>query len=409
MEWVIEGEDVLVQVHAVFNKQQGTLFVTNKRVAYSQTSAQSPSISLPVSFLKGGPKRNVGGDRCLLRFGLKQKVKDQSDFTFEFTQASKDTDRDSVLELVNELIKSSEKKAQEVPKEKTVVVDPMEKRKMKETRGQKAVREAGEGLSGGDVRARATALAGDPALRSLYNELVKTGVISEEEFWHNRQSDLDKYKAATSSTVTGNPSNHCFVVSLLCSFFAHTVVSFAVQIIADVKPALVRPGEVHYRLTAATIRQIFAENPAVKRAYDDNVPHKKTEEEFWKAYLQSKYVESASNKPKHSVVGDIFAKAEADLEKEEKESIKANTQISFDLDMRNGEGEYDVNYEDAEEPAQLQSVGLSANVESVIDKFNSHSASVLAKTSVKRYGEYDLEGNVKKKQNKRKALNVCLL
>lgn len=222
MEWIIDGEDVLLQCHATFNKQGGncfsghtqnsqvfkggTFFVTNKRVAFSQNSARSPSISLPVAFLKGNPRRNKGGEQCLLKFVLKQAVKELTDFTFNFTAPSKVTDRDSVLEVVTQLLNSVEKSELKAKEEKEQpAVDPLAKRK-KETRTQKAVREAEQGLSGGDVRRKATALAGDPALRALYDELVKPGVISEEEFWHNRQSDLDKYKAATSSLVTGNPS-----------------------------------------------------------------------------------------------------------------------------------------------------------------------------------------------------------
>lgn len=159
------------------------------------------------------------------------------------------------------------------------------------------------------------------------------------------------------------------------------------QLLSEVKPSLVKPGEVHYRLTADMIRQIFAENVVARRAYDDNVPHKKSEEEFWKEYLQSKYVEAVGNKVKHTVVGDIFAKAEAEMDEEKKDDVRQK-RIEIDVDIRPGEGEEGEKFVDAEEPAKLQPVGLSANANSVIDKFNAHSALVVSNaTSTTRLEE----------------------
>jgi hypothetical protein len=52
MDWIVDGEDVLLQVRASYSKRPGTLFVTSKRVAWYQSSASSPQISLPLTLLK---------------------------------------------------------------------------------------------------------------------------------------------------------------------------------------------------------------------------------------------------------------------------------------------------------------------------------------------------------------------
>lgn len=74
MDWVVEGEDVLFQCRASYKGRAGTLFATNKRVAWYaslfrslslslsflltpkeryQTSVSIPQISLPLELLRG--------------------------------------------------------------------------------------------------------------------------------------------------------------------------------------------------------------------------------------------------------------------------------------------------------------------------------------------------------------------
>lgn len=44
-----------------------------------------------------------------------------------------------------------------------------------------------------------------------------------------------------------------------------------------------------YRLTPQIIHQIFVEYPAVRDVYEEHVPHKLSEREFWERYFQSSY------------------------------------------------------------------------------------------------------------------------
>ncbi len=46
--------------------------------------------------------------------------------------------------------------------------------------------------------------------------------------------------------------------------------------------ALQGSGEIKYRLTPEIIRQIFVEYPGVKKVYDEHVPTKISEKDFWK-------------------------------------------------------------------------------------------------------------------------------
>jgi len=43
------------------------------------------------------------------------------------------------------------------------------------------------------------------------------------------------------------------------------------------------------KVTPDVVYQVFSEFPAVKRAYEENVPEKLTEKEFWTAFYKSRY------------------------------------------------------------------------------------------------------------------------
>jgi transcription initiation factor TFIIH subunit 1 len=371
-EWTIDGEDILLQCAAVYNKMQGTIFVTNKRMAWYQSTAHAPQLSVPLSFLKGAPKRNKSEELFLLKFVPQEEVKGQSEFTFVFGSAA---ERDGLLEVVSQLLQNgtgSSSAAEHHPAPAPAAVKPGRF----EGKAAKTIREAG--VASAEARRRATALAGDVELRQVYKELVESKILGEEEFWEMRKGELDRQN--TKSKERGLPS----------------------ELVSDVRPSLVRPGEVHYRLTADAIRQIFSETPAVRRAYEDNVPHLRSEQDFWKEYLQSRYV--AGSRTQQVTVGDIFAEAEAHLEEEEQQERKQvdvlASRMELDFDLREGEGEIEgLGPEDANEPVSLgQEAALTAQIAA---KFNAHGAKVLEQTAAWQPESAEITDLVRKEKEDR--------
>jgi hypothetical protein len=294
----------------------------------------------------------------LLKFVVSAPVKDQADFTFVFENAA---DRDGVQDVVGKLVViaplavvSSASSAASSSAALAPPVAPV--RRQYESAPVRAVREASH--AGGEARRRAAALAGDMDVKTLYEELVKTGVVAEEEFWALRDAEMDKQRADVLAQNPGPPA----------------------MLVGEVRLTLVKPGELHYRLTAAMIRQIFAENVAVRRAYEDNVPHKRSEEEFWREYLQSRYVEAAGPRViKSTTAGDIFAVAEADMEAERRQQARQlPAPVAMSLDLRDAEGE-NVQALDADclEPSSVAAVGVAATAEALVTRFNRHSQLVL--------------------------------
>ena len=352
MEWRVDNEDILLQVRASYNKRAGTLFVTSKRVAWYQSTARAPQLSLPLSVLKGAPRRNKTGEAHLLKFVLTAPIKSQADFNFVFEAAA---DRDGVQEVVAKLVVMAP--IAQAPAAAAAAA-PEPQPKQYESAASRHVREAE--AAGGEARRRAAALAGDAELRTVHAELVGGGLVGEEEFWALRAAELEQQRAGVAAQQEAGPPS---------------------ALVGDVRPVLVRPGELHYRLTAPMIRQIFAERPAVRRAYQDNVPHRRSEEEFWREYLQSRYVEAAGPRgaraASSATAGDIFALAESELEAERARQPAVRALLSTSVDVRTGEGEAEAADLDCEEPTTVAAGQTQAAAEALVARLNRHGMLVL--------------------------------
>jgi transcription initiation factor TFIIH subunit 1 len=60
-------------------------------------------------------------------------------------------------------------------------------------------------------------------------------------------------------------------------------------LLSDIKPSSSEGTDLKYTLNAEIIHSIFIQYPAVHRAYQDNVPDKISEKEFWTKYFSSQY------------------------------------------------------------------------------------------------------------------------
>jgi transcription initiation factor TFIIH subunit 1 len=120
-----------------------------------------------------------------------------------------------------------------------------------------------------EVAARKALLASNKELQALYNEMVVAGVVSDEDFWAARRQLLE---AATAKAGAGQR------------------LGISNAMMATVKPTSDgRSNTVKFNLTPEMMHQIFAEKPAVRKAYLTNVPEIMNERTFWTRYCRAQY------------------------------------------------------------------------------------------------------------------------
>ncbi|KAJ7277598.1 hypothetical protein O6H91_Y388700 [Diphasiastrum complanatum] len=111
-------------------------------------------------------------------------------------------------------------------------------------------------------------------LQKLHQRLVIGGVLSEAEFWTARKHVLEDEAVRLPKQRTGLKS----------------------AMLADVRPLTDgRTNKVTFNLTPEIIHQIFAEKPAVHRAFLMHVPSKMSEKDFWTKYCRAEYLYRTKN------------------------------------------------------------------------------------------------------------------
>ncbi|KAJ8499080.1 hypothetical protein OPV22_009632 [Ensete ventricosum] len=131
-----------------------------------------------------------------------------------------------------------------------------------------------EQLSTIEMEHRMKLLREDSELQKLHKELVIGNVLTESEFWATRKNLLDDDSDRTLKQRTG----------------------FKSAMLADIRPSTDgRTNKVTFSLTPEIIHQIFAEKPAVHRAFLNFVPSKMTEKDFWTKYCRAEYLHRTKN------------------------------------------------------------------------------------------------------------------
>src|SRR5690606_5341456 len=103
-------------------------------------------------------------------------------------------------------------------------------------------------------------LASSPSLNRLFTELViQSGSISPAQFWSTRLSLLRAF--AIDRAQRKGPYN----------------------VLAAIKPKTV-DNVIKMSLSREQIKEIFEQHPVVRKAYDECVPGKCTEDGFWKRF-----------------------------------------------------------------------------------------------------------------------------
>ncbi|XP_078162778.1 general transcription and DNA repair factor IIH subunit TFB1-1-like isoform X2 [Carex rostrata] len=145
-----------------------------------------------------------------------------------------------------------------------------------------------EQLSTTEMERRIKLLREDSELQRLHKQFVLSGVLTESEFW------------ATRKALLGEDGNHT----------TKQRPGFKSAMLADVRPSADgRTNKVTFSLTPEIMHQIFAEKPAVHRAFLNLVPSKMAEKDFWTKYCRAEYL----NRTKNAVVAAAEAAEDEEL------------------------------------------------------------------------------------------------
>eukprot|EP00854_Cymbomonas_tetramitiformis_P007648 gene7648-9112_t len=132
-------------------------------------------------------------------------------------------------------------------------------------------------VSAAEKAGRMALLNANSELKHLYKSTVEPNVVSEADFWQMHRQRLE---AATAKEAVGQR------------------VGISNALMAEVTPTSDgRSNVVKFSLTPEQMHQIFAEKPAVRKAYRDKVPHVLSEKEFWFKYCRAQYFEKTTQGP----------------------------------------------------------------------------------------------------------------
>jgi hypothetical protein len=121
---------------------------------------------------------------------------------------------------------------------------------------------------------RAMMLLKNPELKAVYEDLVLKGNISEKEFWSNAKYSSLPRREFSSEFVTEEVRMQR--------------TGLGTALVSDLNP-IVGEKAVEFNLSPNMMHDILAHYPAIRRAYDDNVPHKLSESGFWNEVMRSLY------------------------------------------------------------------------------------------------------------------------
>ncbi|KAL1815842.1 hypothetical protein DCAR_0520176 [Daucus carota subsp. sativus] len=225
-----------------------------------------------------------------------------------------------------------------------------------------------EQLSTAEMDRRIKLLQVDSELQKLHKEFVMGGVLTEAEFWATRKKSLDEKISSKSKQRVGLKSDMIF----------------------NVKPSSDgQSNRVKYSLTPEIIHQIFAEKPAVRRAYLNLVPKKMTETDFWMKYWRAEYL--------HSTKNIVAAAAEAAEDEELAVFLKQDDILASEArrKIRRVDPTLDMEADEGDDYTHLPDHGLSRDVSkdltdsqydlykrSFLQDLNRHAAVVLEGRSV---------------------------
>ncbi|XP_041366355.1 general transcription factor IIH subunit 1-like [Gigantopelta aegis] len=308
------SEEVLLIVNHVRQKKtDGTLYLMGERLAWMVQSKNTFSISHMYADIKAQKISPDSKDKVQLQIVMHDGSANTFHFNCSGGRSAQIRDRDSVKELLQQLLPKFKKKISSALEEKNRLLQE------------------------------------NPELFQLYKDLVVSGVISPDEFWLSH----------THRFTSGNKSTEGQVVGVSPAF------------LADIKPQTDGCNGLKYNLTADIIESIFKTYPMVRKKHAEYVPHEMTESEFWTRFFQSHYFHRD-----RTILGtkDIFTDCAKNDEKEMKDEIEKRISDPL-LDLtRCADNSVDEGYRGINEDSRRSS---NTTNQSIIRRFNHHSTMVL--------------------------------
>ncbi|KAL7281728.1 hypothetical protein ACG7TL_005046 [Trametes sanguinea] len=375
---------IVCSAQASYKKLPGLLELTESHLQWTKAGDKAPSVKVAHSEAASLSRSKVGAAQVRLKVGL---VNDETGHNFTFTspQAVALAEREKFEAELTNIIARNRANAPvtpQLPSGPTIAVPtpspatPSTPRPLphggtparptphlSRAPPSRAASVASDSRTSGtpvsdptsDFRLRKKVLLSNPELAQLHRELVMGGHISENEFWEGREHLL-LAQAAAESQKKGKPGQ-----------------------LVDPRPQTV-DGEIKIVITPQLVHDIFEEFPIVAKAYNDNVPGKLSEEQFWSRYFQSKLFNShrasiRSSAAQHVVKDDpIFdeylEKEDDDIEPRRLREERVDTFI--DLAATSVDHEETGNEKDVTMQAGKQKAVLP-----LIRKFNEHSTRLL--------------------------------
>ncbi|XP_057381031.1 general transcription factor IIH subunit 1-like [Daphnia carinata] len=309
------SESILLLVpHVKLKKNEGELYLMTERLGWMVGNKDSFSVSHKYSDIKTQKISPEGKPKVQLQVCLH----DGSATTFQFVnpsgQAEQMADRDKVKDLLQLML----------PKFKRMVNKDLEEKKL--------------------------FLSENPQYRQLYMDLVKSNVISAEEFWSDHATQFIKQQQETKNATQQD-------VGISASF------------LADIKPQTDGcNGGVRYLLTSDVMASIFRTYPSVKQKHLKCVPNKMTEEEFWKKFFSSHYLHRDKN---INDTKDLFT----DCGKQDEQVLKQDLTTAINDPLLDLTALNDVEEETSGTPSNAKINNIAH--QNMIRRFNQHSILVL--------------------------------
>ncbi|KAF9133401.1 RNA polymerase II transcription factor B subunit 1 [Mortierella sp. 14UC] len=376
------GETVTAQGVAMYRKRPGTLYFTSRRLAWVPDGGLAPTVSVKYDEIKVQFISPAGAARITLKVA---EFKPDVSHTFLFTTNKAVQEREMIKNLIADVIHDRLLRASNAasangtpglsggsgasPGASSVMSDtsaPGTPRTQLQARmggppGPSGLRRGINGAGGIDVemQTRLALLAQNRELSLLHTELVVGKHISENEFWETRKGLL-RNKAAIDQQQKGQSSAWL-----------------------DLKPQTGESNDVKYVMTPQVIHSVCQQYPSIKRAYDQFVPDKLSEGEFWKRYFQSRFFHrSRSGRGANEPDDEIFDKA---LEEDEEETKSAPKRIKLDhinrlVDLSTTEEDHLESYTSPDSTMAAGKTKESKEAMPLIRRFNRYAQRVLNST-----------------------------
>ncbi|KAG0216642.1 RNA polymerase II transcription factor B subunit 1 [Mortierella sp. NVP41] len=380
------GETISIQAPAVYRKRPGTLYFTNRRLAWVPEGGLAPTVSVNYDDIRAQFVSPPGAAKTTMKVA---EFKPDVGHTFQFTSNNAVDERESVKNRISMIIQERNLRAANggvaaaasgalgpsggagalgvSPGASSAMSDasaPGTPRTAANARMGGPVTGVRRGLSGAggvdlEMETRRALLAQSRELSLLHTELVVGRHISENEFWETRKHLL-RNKAAIDQQQKGQSSAWL-----------------------DLKPQTGESNDVKYIMTPQVIHSVCQQYPSIKRAYDKYVPDTLSEAEFWKRYFQSRFFHrSRSGRGANEPDDAIFDRA---LEEDEQETKSAPKRIKLDhinrlVDLSTTEEDHLESYTSPDSTMAAGKTKESKEAMPLIRRFNRYAERVLNST-----------------------------